>query len=316
MNEVERVVGIDVSKDRLDSALWPQSESWAHVNDEAGCEELIKRLKAVKAARIVLEASGGYEALVAARLAQAGLPVVVVNPRQVRDFAKALGILAKTDCLDAQVIARFGHDIRPEIRPFKDEESQFLEALITRRRQIVAMLTAEKNRLGLCHKRIKSRIQKHIDWLSKQLKDSESEIDSFIKKTPVWREKQDILTSAKGIGSTTSAALLADLPELGKLNREKVAALVGVCPFNRDSGKMKGKRCIFGGRANVRSALYMATLSAVRFNPPIRDFHTRLINAGKPKKVALVACMRKLLVILNTMIRTNTKWNEHILKTT
>jgi transposase len=233
---------------------------------------------------------------------------VVVNPRQIRDFAKATGRLAKTDKIDAEMIARFAEAIRPEVRPLKDADAHRLQALVARRRQLVEMLTMEENRLGTATRWTRPDIEAHIEWLTEGINKVGKDTASFIKKTPLWREKEDLLRSVKGIGPVSACTLLARLPELGKLNRKKISALVGVAPFNRDSGKYRGRRTIFGGRADVRAVLYMATLSAIRYNPAIKAFYERLVHAGKLRKVAITACMRKLLVILNAMVRTNTSW--------
>ncbi len=313
--ETESFVGIDVSKGSLDVGVIPKELITSFPNDEAGCTQLIAWLQLQTPTLIVMESTGGLEMLAAGMLSAASLPVVIVNPRQVRDFAKAMGILAKTDKIDARVIARFGQAIRPEIRPLKDEETQILSALIARRKQVVEMLVAEKNRLSSSHRRVREDIQKHIDWLEMRLKDMDRELSDSITSSPIWREKEEVLTSVKGIGKVIAATLLCSLPELGNLNRKQLGALVGVCPFNRDSGKYRGKRTIFGGRADVRSVLYMGALAAKRFNPVIKVFYDRLIAAGKPAKVALTACMRKLLTILNAMLKTNQKWNPDCFQT-
>jgi transposase len=252
---------------------------------------------------VVLEATGGYQAAVVAALVVAKVPVAVVNPRQVRDFAKALGRLAKTDALDAAVLARFGQVVRPEPRAPIDEATLALEALLTRRRQIVEMITAEGNRLKQSATSVRPSIKAHINWLKHELADINRNLDSAIRDSPVWRETEDLLRSTPGVGRVLATTVLSELPELGKLNRKQISALVGVAPLNRDSGTMRGRREIWGGRASVRSALYMATLAATKHNPVIRRFYERLCQAGKMKKVALVACMRKLLTILNAMMR-------------
>lgn len=304
----DKTVGIDVSKATLDVAVLPGGEEFSTSNDHAGCAELAVKLKALSPKLVVLEATGGLENLVTGVLVAAGLPVVVVNPRQVRDFAKAVGKLAKTDRLDAQVIAHFGQVINPEPRPFKDDETQALAAMMTRRRQIVDMLTAERNRLGISHASVKKDIQENIDWLQKRLKDIDHDLSKTITRNIAWKAKADILKSCKGVGPVASTTILCSLPELGTLNRREITALVGVCPYNRDSGTMRGKRAIFGGRAAVRAVLYMATLSAVRSNPAIKAFYGRLRQAGKLPKVAVVACMRKLLTILNAMLKSMKPW--------
>jgi len=248
--------------------------------------------------------------------ATARLPVVVVNPRQVRDFAKSVGALAKTDAIDARVLARFAEAVRPEVRPLKDKEASQFSALIARRRQLVEMLTAEKNRLATAPEAIHPSIEEHIAWLEQRLDDINGKLKKAIKKSPVWRAKDQLLRTAPGVGFVFSATLVAGLPELGALNRKRIAALVGVAPFNRDSGKYRGRRCIWGGRGSIRAVLYMATLTAIRFNPVIRAFYLRLCAAGKEKKVALTACMRKLLTILNAMVKTGTPWQPRCEQTT
>lgn len=301
-------VGIDVAKAHLDVATWPTVERLRVTRDEAGLAELTGWLHTRTPTLIVLEATGGLETPVMAALVEAHLPAAAINPRQVRDFAKDLGRLAKTDALDADVLARFGHAIRPEPRPWKDEEAQQLTALIQRRQQVVAMLTAEKNRLSIAHRHVKPDIQATITWLEQRLKNLDDGLQRRLRASPVWREPDDLLQSVTGVGPITSATLLAILPELDTLDRRRISALVGVCPFNRDSGQGRGRRMIFGGRAGVRAVLYMATLTARRFNPVIKAFYQRLRAAGKPAKVALTACMRKLLTLLNAMLKTKTPW--------
>jgi len=311
MNETTSViVGIDVSKAMLDVAVRPAGMTLRFTNDEAGIVALVAEMKGLTPALIVLEATGGFETSSAAALAAASLPVAVVNPRQVRDFAKATGRLAKTDTLDATMLAHFGDVIRPAVRPIKDADLQALEALTTRRRQLLGMLTAEQNRLPMASAQTRKDILQHIAWLKKRLKDIDAQTTRRIKESPLWLAKDRLLQSVPGIGQITSSILLTALPELGKLNRREIAALVGLAPFNRDSGTLHGKRSVWGGRAEVRSALYMATLVAARFNAVIRDFYTRLCAAGKPPKVALTACMRKLLTILNAMLKANTTWAQ------
>lgn len=302
-------VGIDVSKATLDVACVPSNEAITVTNDEAGCVHLMSLLSSLAPKLIVMEATGGFENLVAGMLVANHLPVVVMNPRQIRDFAKATGQLAKTDRIDAKTIARFGEAIKPELRPFKDEDTKALMALITRRRQIVDMLTAEKNRLSICHQSVKDDIRETIQWLESRLKEINTSLSDAVRNNTVWDGKAKILTSCKSVGPVFSKTLLCCVPELGTLNRREIGSLIGVCPFNRDSGKMRGKRAIFGGRADVRATLYMATRSAVRFNPAIKAFYDRLIQAGKLEKVAIVACMRKLLTVLNAMLRKMEKWN-------
>ena len=304
----EQFVGIDVSKAMLEVAIRPSGERWSVVNEEQGVRELVKALEKTAPTLIVVEATGGIQTLVVAELAAAGLPVAVVNPRQARDFAKATGRLAKTDSIDAEVLANFGQAIRPEVRELKDEQTQLLTALMSRRRQIVDMLTAEKNRLASAPKAVRKEIRKHIEWLEARLKAMDGQISDSIKENPAWREKDLILRSTPGVGPVLSVSLLAGVPELGKLNRQKLAALVGVAPLNRDSGTYRGTRSVWGGRAEVRAVLYMAAVSASRANPVIRAFYHRLVAAGKKPKVALTACMRRLLCILNTMIKNGSRW--------
>ncbi len=308
MSKAERVVGIDVSKGLLDVAVLPEGECWSATNDEEGITQVVKRLKSLRPRLAVLEATGGMEMALVGAAATARLPVVVVNPRQVRDFAKSVGALAKTDAIDARVLARFAEAVRPEVRPLKDKEASQFSALIARRRQLVEMLTAEKNRLGTAPEAIHPSIEDHIAWLEQRLTDINGKLRKAIKKSPLWRAKDELLRTVPGVGPVFSATLVAGLPELGALNRKRIAALVGVAPFNRDSGKYRGRRCIWGGRGTVRAVLYMATLAATRFNPVIRAFYLRLCAAGKEKKVALTASMRKLLTILNAMVKTGTPW--------
>ncbi len=301
-------VGIDVAKAHLDVALWPTQECLHVTRDEAGLAELIAWLRPRTPALIVLEATGGLETLVAGTLIEAHFPTAVVNPRQARDFAKALGYLAKTDALDALVLARFGHSIQPAPRPWKDEETQALTALLQRRRQLITMLTAEKNRLASAHRQVQADLRTTITWLEERIKVLDDDLPSRLRASPIWRAQDDLLRSVPGIGPVTSVTLLAALPERGTLDRRQISALVGVCPFNRDSGQGRGHRSIFGGRVLVRTALYMATVTASRFNPVIKGFYQRLRAAGKPAKVALTACMRKLLTILNAMLKAKTPW--------
>lgn len=303
------VVGIDISKDSLDIGVVPTSEKWSIPNEVDGLAELACKLSDLSPKLVVMEATGGLERPVRAVLEQAGLRCAVVNPRQVRDFAKAMGILAKTDSLDALVLATFGAKIEPEARPGKDQDTQELEAILTRRRQLVGILTGETNRLKqVASKRVRTNIQEHIAWIEKCLKDLDKEMRTRIKDMPEWREKGKIIQSVPGVGPVTMRTLLALLPELGKLSRKEIAALTGLAPFNRDSGKFKGQRHIWGGRKAVRSVLYMAALTAIRWNSVLKTFYNRLIEAGKKKKVAITACMRKLVIILNSMVRSATMW--------
>jgi transposase len=305
---MEVFVGIDVSKDTLEVAIWPQEERMSFAQTDDGLSLMADFIQPFSPCLVVLEATGGLERAAVATLAARSFPVVVVNPRQVRDFAKATGILAKTDKLDALGIAKFAQAIRPELRPLKTMEAQQLEAILSRRRQIVHMLTAEKNRLHSAPGWTREDIRLHITWLEKRLEKIEKELGGMIRKSPVWRVKDELLRTFKGVGPVLSQSLLSDLPELGSLNRKKIAALVGVAPMNRDSGKFRGRRRVLGGRADIRSVLYMATVAAIRFNPAIGAFHDRLIKAGKAPKVAITACMRKLLTILNAMMKNQTPW--------
>jgi transposase len=307
-NTVEKFVGIDVSKATLDVAIWQPEQSWQVSNDSQGARKLLQRLQELGPNLVVIEATGGYEKLIVAELVLAKLPVSVVNPKRVRDFARSVGQLAKTDKIDARILAQFAQAVRPIPRPLRTEEEERLSALVSRRRQIIDMLTAENNRLGTAHQTTRKRMEKHIEWLQQEVADIESEIDQFIQGTPLWKQKDELLRTVPGIGEVTAYTILADLPELGTLNRQEIAALVGVAPLNKDSGIKRGKRRVFGGRETVRNVLYMAALSAARFNPTIKTFYDRLIKAGKEKKVAIVACMRKLLVMLNSIIRHQRAW--------
>jgi transposase len=307
----EHFIGIDVSKDHLDIAIRPTKDQFRLPNTDEGVDALIQQLRPVKPSLIVMEATGRYHQLVLSRLLAAGLPAIAINPRQARDFARAIGRLAKTDAIDADVLAEFAEKIRPELRSIADEATQELEALCTRRRQLVSMLSAEKNRLHTASKRIRSEIQKHIHWLEKQVSQLEKDLDKRIRSSPSWREKDDLLRSCKGIGPITTHTVLSCLPELGTLSGRQIAALVGVAPFNDDTGRHKGPRHVRGGRLDVRAVLYMATLAAIRHNQTIRDFHHRLVAKGKAKKVAITACMRKLLTILNAMLRDKKTWQPN-----
>lgn len=302
-------IGIDVSKATLDVASLPDGESWTVTNDEQGLAELTPRLMALAPLLVVMEATGGFEMLAAIALAKATLPVAVVNPRQVRDFAKAMGQLAKTDALDAGMLANFAQRVRPVPRPLPDEAAQLLDSLLTRRRQIVEMLTAETNRLGFARGPVKRDISQHIRWLEKRLTEVDGDLQEAVAASPLYQAKSDLLRSVPGVGPVTALTLLATLPELGQLSRHQIAALVGVAPLNRDSGTMRGKRMVWGGRAPVRAALYMAALVGLKHNPVLRVFYERLRAAGKPFKVAATACMRKLLTILNAMLHQNRRWD-------
>lgn len=303
------VVGIDVSKDRLDVAVRPTREMFVVGRDAEGLDALIARLMPLAPAAIAVEATGGYETVVAASLAAAGLPVAVVNPAQVRSFAQALGKRAKTDPIDAGVIAHFVEATKPQIRPLPDEETRLLADLVARRRQIVAMMVAEGQRKKrLPGKRLQKSIARLIAALQKELSSLETDIDETVRGSPVWRDKEDLLVSVPGIGKTIARTLLAELPELGSLDRRQVAALVGLAPWTRQSGKWKGKSFIGGGRADVRAALFLGAMTAARFNPELKAFRDRLVQVGKPKLVALVATARKLLTTLNAILRDRTPW--------
>lgn len=307
-------VGIDVAKDRLDVVVRSTGEYLGTTNDERGIKAVVRHLrKQEEITLVVLEATGGLEQPAAAALALAGVPVAIVNPRQVRDFAKAVGRLAKTDRIDAAVLAHFAEAIRPEVRPLANEQARELAAVLLRRRQLLAMITAEGNRVRTAPKTVGKRIEAHLRWLRKELTRANEDLARTVRESPVWREKDDLLRSVPGVGPTLSATLLAELPELAHLDRRQLAALVGVAPLNRDSGTLRGIRTVWGGRSGVRTTLYMATLSATRHNPAIREFYARLCAKGKPKKVALTACMRKLLAILGAVLRNRTPWDaEHL----
>jgi transposase len=311
MDQASVWVGIDVSKARLDVALRPSGERFSVENSEKGIGDLVERVRTAGPNLVVLEATGGLQTALVAALSVAGVSVAVVNPKQVRHFAKATGRLAKTDAIDAEVLAHFAEAIRPEPRPLPDELTTELAALMTRRRQLVEMITAEGNRLAACRTpQVRAGIKSHINWLRHELAQLHKDLDGHIRRSPLWREKENLLTSVPGVGRVVATTLLTDLPELGRLTRKQIVALAGVAPMNHDSGKMVGQRHIWGGRASVRSALYMAALSASRYNPLLSRFYRRLLDGGKPRKVALVACARKLLQILNAMIRTGRPWNH------
>jgi len=311
MDPQERFIGIDISKTQLEVATYPSLPARTYPHEPVGLTDLIEFLQSLRPSLVVLEASGGLEVPVAGALWEAGFAVGVVNPRQVRDFAKATGKLAKTDRIDAGVLAHFGAAIRPQPTPMPSKQERILQGLMGRRRQIIEMLVAEKNRLQGTSGGLRDDVKAHLRFLERHLKTLEEELEKLIRSIPVWAEQDARLQTVPGIAKRTTAALLAGLPELGKLDRKQIAALVGLAPFNCDSGKSQGKRRIWGGRADVRCALYMATLAATRHNPVIRTFYQRLCQAGKPKKVALTACMRKLLTILNAMVRDNTPWQPN-----
>jgi transposase len=312
MAEYAAFAGVDVSKGHLDVAVRPTGESWRAANDEAGIAETVARLGAIGGCLVVLEASGGYETALLAALGEAGVAAAAVNPRQARDFARATGVLAKTDRLDAGVLARFAEVVRPEARPLADEARRELAALVARRRQLVEMRTAERNRLAGAAPRVAAEIREHVTWLERRIADSDDELARRVRASALWRARDDLLRGVPGVGPVVSATLIAALPELGTLDRRAIAALVGVAPFARDSGRYRGQRHVAGGRADVRGALYMATLVATRHNPAVRAFYERLLDAGKPKKLALTACMRKLLVTLNAMLRAGTPWDRRL----
>lgn len=312
MDTPQTYVGIDVAKAKLDVASYPPGLTDTSPNTEDGVSALVALITPVAPALIVVEATGGYELLVVRALVEAALPVIVVNPRQVRDFAKATGQLAKTDAIDAQVLALFAARVQPTLRPHPSPATQELAALLARRRQLVEMVTAEKHRLGKATATIRPGVQAHVDWLTQQVTTLDDDLTTTIRQSPVWQEQEDLLQSVPGVGPVMSRTVLADLPELGTLTRRQIAALVGVAPLNRDSGTWRGARTCWGGRAPVRTALYMATLVATRCNPVIRQAYQALCARGKKRKVALVACMRKLLTILNAMLKHRTSWQEHL----
>jgi len=310
LDKLSRFVGIDISKDHFDIHIRPDDRHQRFTYDHDGQVSLVEMMIEVQPQLIVMEATGGYEQRLVAVMAAQQLPVAVVNARRVRDFAKATGQLAKTDRLDAAVMSDFAEKLRPQAGALPDESREELKALVARRRQLVDMITAENNRQLMATKDIQREIRKHIDWLKKRLKKVDEDMSRRIKASPIWKAKDDILQSTPGIGPTTSTTMLAALPELGTLNRRSIAALVGVAPMNRDSGKWRGRRSIQGGRGAVRTTLFMCTLVAVKHNPAIRTLYQRLLAAGKPKMVAITACMRKLLTILNAMLKTDRHWSD------
>jgi transposase len=307
----EIFAGIDVSKLYLDLALWSEDRSWRFSNDPEGIEALTQKLVGTTPTLIALEATGGYEQAAARRLNQAGLPVAIVSPRRVRDFARAKGLLAKTDRLDAHNLAHFAQAVRPHPRPAVSDAQRLLAGLVSRRRQLLRMLTAERNRRRNALPELGAHLEAHITWLEQERRELDAEIEGVLGSEEALQAKAELLCSAPAVGTITAASLLAECPELGTLDRKKIAALVGVAPMNKDSGGKSGRRRIMGGRAPLRSSLYMAALSASRFNPVIRDFYQRLVAQGKEKKLALAACMRKLLTMLNAMMRDNQPWNPH-----
>jgi transposase len=307
-------VGIDVAKAALDIALRPSDQLWQVIYDDAHVEALVTQLSELSPTLIVVEATGGLERTLVMALVVAGLPVVVINPRLARDFAKAIGRLAKTDRIDAQVLAHYGEAIRPSRRPLPDADTQQFRALVDRRRQLIDMMSAEQSRLNTSPARIRDSIESHLTWLRQQVASLDDDLDRLLQASPLWRERDAILQSTPGVGPVLSRTLISQLPELGDLNRQEIAALVGVAPFNRDSGTWRGRRTIWGGRATVRAVLYMSTLVATRHNPVIREFYERLLAAGKATKVALTACMRKLLTILNAMVKNQQRWQLRVAK--
>ena len=309
MGNTETYVGVDVSKDVLDLAVQPRQQAREFENNDVGINEAVAYLKKLAPTLVVMEATGGLESSLAAALSAVRIPVAVVNPRQVRDYAKAMNRLAKTDSIDAQVMADFAKAVHPEPRPLSDGQTQELKDILTRRSQLNEMITAEKNRLFRARRPVSDHIEAHIAWLEHELNDMNSRLNRFIEESPIWREKDNLLRSVPGVGPVLSTTLLAELPELGTLNRKQIAALAGVAPLNRDSGKFRGKRTIWGGRAKVRAALYMGALVATRHNPTIRCFYQRLTGCAKSKKAAITACMHKLLTILNAMIKHRAPWH-------
>lgn len=310
---ISRVLGVDVSKDWLDVAAEPEGNLRRFGNDPEGFKAVTTLARETESQRITLEASGGYQTRLVAVLLEAGLPVVVVNPRQVREYARATGRLAKTDRIDARILCAFTLAVQPPLRELKDEQAELLSSLTARRHQLIEMRTAEKNRLALgARGKVRKNLKAHIEWLDRHLRDTDRELRQLIERSPAWQEKEDLLTSAPGVGKTTAQMLIAQLPELGRLTHKQIAALVGVAPFNRDSGTLRGQRTTWGGRHSVRAGLYMATMSAIRSNPPIKAFYERLRGRGKPGKVAITACMRKLLIVLNAMLRDHKPWDHQM----
>lgn len=308
MSHQSLYVGVDVSKATLDVAIRPTGQCWQVPHTEDGIRDLVAHLAGLHPSLVLLEATGGLETPLTGALAAANLPVVAVNPRQVREFAKATGKLAKTDAIDAQVLAHFAEAVHPSPRPLPDAQTQAIAALLARRRQMVAMLVTEKNRFRTASVPVRRRIQTHIAWLEQDIKDLDQDLGNTLRQSPLWREQEQLLRSVPGVGPVLSLTLMAQLPELGTLRRRQIASLVGVAPLNRDSGTLRGKRTVWGGRATVRAALYMGALVASRWNPVLRTFYQRLLKAGKPKKLALTACMRKLLTILNAMVKHHVPW--------
>lgn len=309
MDQEQVFIGIDISKKQLDVATRPVMAHFQVDNDDQGIADLVKRLLELKPQLVLLEASGGFETLAAASLRQADLPAQIINPRQVREFACSTGKLAKTDKIDAAVLAHVAQLLQPPLRPWPEAQQQELAALMTRRHQLVEMIVMEKNRLGTAWSpKVRKSLQVHLHLLQEQLQELEQDLDDFIRRTPLYLEKAQLLQTVPGVGPLTSQSLIAWLPELGALNRKQIAALVGVAPFNRDSGQVRGRRAVWGGRKQLRPSLYMATISACRFNPVIQAFYQRLLQAGKRTKVGITACMRKLLTILNAVLKHQQPW--------
>jgi len=300
--------GIDISKDYLDVAVLPSKEARRYPNDHEGMNKLVPWLKKLPVEIVVMEPTGGYEALAAAALSSKKVPIAIVNARQIRQYAKATGKLAKTDSIDALVMAEFAQAVKPEARQLPDQETKEIRAMVSRRRQLIEMITAEKNRLEMTSESIAVGINEHINWLKKEVEDIDKDLRNRIEESPVWYAKDNLLQSIPGVGKVLSSTILGELPELGRLNRKQIAALVGVAPYNRDSGQMRGKRTIWGGRTLIRKVLYMATLASITHNPVIKTLYNRLVEKGKVKKVAIVACMRKLLVIMNAVMKTEKPW--------
>jgi len=303
------IFGIDISKDKLDIVTIPDNAYFTLPNNQQGIDELLEKLNNLELEVVALEASGGYEHSVVHALANKGHNVAVINPRLIRHYAKAKGILAKTDAIDAKVIAQYALDIKPDVRELPDEQLQKLNALVARRNQLIQMRTAEKNREKQAHQSVVAELKKHILWLDKKIKRLDKDISNFIKNTPLWKEKDELLQSTPSVGPVLSRVLISELPELGTVSHKKIAALVGVAPFNCDSGRFKGKRRTYGGRPQIRKVLYMATLNAIRFNPAIKNCYDRLCAAGKIPMIAITACMRKLITMLNAMIRDHKSWS-------
>lgn len=304
-----RYAGIDIAKEYVDVAIVPKKEVRRFSNDHEGMYKLIPWLKRLKVEVAVMEPTGGYEALAAGALTAKKVPVAIVNARQVREYARAAGKLAKTDKIDAIVMAEYAQTMKPEVRKLPDEETREIRGLVSRRRQLVDMITAEKNRLELASEAVADNINEHIEWLKKQIEGIDKDLKRKIADNATWHEKDNLLQSIPGVGKVLSSTMLAELPELGSLNRREIAALAGVAPYNRDSGKMRGKRSIWGGRRMIRKVLYMSTLSSINYNPVIREMYYRLVGKGKAKKSAIVACMRKLLIIMNAIVKTEIPWN-------